>query len=160
MKYYQMNLQAGIPDFVFALGDSGIATFIQAMQYMPSCIMFVMLCPDGSEGVVYALLTTISNLAGAVASDIGTAMTLIWDVSNDALESGDYSGLLKLTILTSCLQVFPLVFVWILPDSKEEQKKLQECGISTFREGLILLLVIIISLVGTIAINVWLIWYD
>ena len=155
----RLNLQAGIPDFVFALGDSGIATFIQAMQYMPSCIMFVMLCPDGSEGVVYALLTTISNLAGAVASDIGTAMTLIWDVSNEALESGDYSGLLKLTILTSCLQVFPLVFVWILPDSKEEQKKLQECGISTFREGLILLLVIIISLVGTIAINVWLIWY-
>lgn len=43
-----------------------------------------MLCPDGSEGVTYALLTTISNLAGAVASDIASAMTLIWNVDNEA----------------------------------------------------------------------------
>ena len=42
-----------------------------------------MLCPEGSEGLVYAVLTTIMNLSGTVASDIGSAMTLIWDVSNE-----------------------------------------------------------------------------
>lgn len=67
----RLNVAAGIPDFAFALGDTAIATFVMAIQNMPSCIMFAMLCPEGSEGVTYALLTTISNLSGAVAQDIG-----------------------------------------------------------------------------------------
>jgi hypothetical protein len=37
-----------------------------------------MLCPPGSEGLVYAVLTTIMNLSGTVASDIGSTLTLIW----------------------------------------------------------------------------------
>lgn len=78
----QLNKAIGIPNFYFALGDIGATAIISAIQFMPSCIMFAMLCPEGSEGLVYALLTTITNLSGSVSSDIGSAMTLIWDVSN------------------------------------------------------------------------------
>jgi len=117
-----------------------------------------MLCPEGSEGVTYALLTTISNLASAVGSDIGSAMTLIWPVDNDTLESGDYSGMLKLTILTSCLQVAPLLIVWILPDSKEEQRKLRDSGVSNYQAGLTLLIVLIVSLLVTIALSIYFIF--
>lgn len=117
-----------------------------------------MLCPEGSEGVTYALLTTISNLANAVGGDIGSAMTLIWAVDNETLESGDYSGMLKLTILTSCLQVFPLVLVWILPDSKEEQRKLRDSGVSNHNAGLTLLIVLILSLIITIGLSIYFIW--
>lgn len=46
----RLNVPAGIPDFAFALGDSSITTFSMAIQSMPSCIMFIMLCPEGSEG--------------------------------------------------------------------------------------------------------------
>jgi MFS family permease len=77
-----VNRTMGIPDFYFALGDTAIAQLIGGVQFMPSCIIFVMLCPEGCEGVTYALLTTISNLSGSVASDIGSAFTLIWDVDN------------------------------------------------------------------------------
>lgn len=118
-----------------------------------------MLCPEGSEGVTYALLTTISNLASAVGGDIGSAMTLIWAVDNDTLASGDYSGMLKLTILTSCLQAAPLLLVWILPDSKEEQKKLRDSGVSNKTAGMVLLIVLIASLIVTIALSVYFIWY-
>ena len=59
-----------------------------------------MLCPEGSEGVTYALLTTISNLANSVANDIATCLSYIWDVSNETIASGDFSGVLKLTLLT------------------------------------------------------------
>jgi hypothetical protein len=77
-----------------------------------------MLCPEGSEGVTYALLTTVSidhsfsfvfipyiwlkiaNLAWSVSFDIGTAFTSIWDVSNSTLQKGDFSGVLNLTLLT------------------------------------------------------------
>jgi len=153
------NVEIGLPDLAFALGDTAIATLVAGVNFMPNCIMFVMLCPEGNEGVTYALLTTISNLAGSVASDIGSAMTLIWDVSNDTIESGDYSGVLKLTILTSCLQVFPLVLVWILPDNKKEQQQLIEEGVTSFEAGLTLLIMIIVSLVATIALSIYFIWF-
>lgn len=67
---YQINVEIGIPDVVFALGDNTIASFVAALQYMPTCIMYVILCPEGSEGTTYALLTTISNLAGVRRSAI------------------------------------------------------------------------------------------
>lgn len=86
-------------------------------------------------------------------------MLYIWDVSNDALSSGDYSGLLNLAILTSCLQVLPLSLVWMLPDSKAEQRKLLRCGVSDFYCGLTLAIVITLSLIITIALNIYFIWY-
>lgn len=47
---------------------------------------------------------------------ICTAFTLIWDVSNDTIAGGDYTGVLNLAILTMVLSVVPLVMVWVLPD--------------------------------------------
>jgi hypothetical protein len=78
----QWNLYLGIPNFWFALGDTAITAVILAIQFMPSAIMFAMLCPEGGEGLVYAVLSTIMNLSGSVASDIGSLLTKIWDVSN------------------------------------------------------------------------------
>ncbi len=154
----RVNVSMGIPDVAFALGDYSITALMYAIQGMPACIMFVMLCPDGSEGVTYALLTTISNLAYTVASDIGSACTYIWDVSNATLEAGDYSGILKLTILTSLLQIAPICLVFILPDSKDEVYRLIKSGGSSYNAGLILLIVIIVSLLVTIIVNVVLIF--
>lgn len=78
----------------------------------------MMLCPEGSEGVTYALLSTMCNLAGAVAFDLGTWLTMYFDVSNDALSRGDFRGMLYLTILTSVIQVLPLALIHVLPDSR------------------------------------------
>lgn len=149
----------GIPDIVFALGDYSITSLLFAIQGMPSCIMFVMLCPDGSEGVTYALLTTISNLAWTVSSDIGSALTLIWDVGNTALADGDFSGILQLTILTSCLQVAPIIFVFMLPNSKDEVYKLISSGASNRTAGAVLAFSIVASILITLIVNIYLIFY-
>ena len=45
-----------------------------------------------------------------------SACTLIWDVSNDTIAEGDYTGVLNLAILTMALSVVPLSMVWVLPD--------------------------------------------
>jgi hypothetical protein len=76
-----------------------------------------------------------------------------------SIESGDYSGVLNLAILTSCLQLFPLCLVWLLPDSKEEQRKLRDSGETNQTAGAILLTVVVLSLIGTIIVSVILIWY-
>jgi len=119
-----VNRKLGIPDVVFAVGDDAIVSLMEGLHSMPTVTMYVMLCGGddlsgyGAEGTTFALLTTIGSLAGTVANDIGTVLTGIWDVSNDTLAAGDYSGILKLTLLCSLLQLSPLLLINILPDSR------------------------------------------
>ena len=40
----------GLGDFLFALGDDAMAEFIAGIQFLPTTIMMVHLCPAGSEG--------------------------------------------------------------------------------------------------------------
>jgi hypothetical protein len=119
-----VNRKIGIPDVLFAVGDDAIVSLMEGLHSMPTVTMYVMLCGGddlsgyGAEGTTFALLTTIGSLAGTVANDIGTVLTGIWDVSNDTLAAGDYSGILKLTLLCSLLQLSPLLLINILPDSR------------------------------------------
>lgn len=145
----------GIPASMFALGDNVFASFIGAMQYLPTLILFVVLCPEGSEGTTYALLTTISNLAGTVGSDLSSSLTSIWDTSNETLEAGDYSGVANLTILTSILQLMPIVLVFLLPATRKEQIDLIESGQRSFLGGLMLSLTVGASLLFTVGLNIY-----
>merc|ERR1719203_1895086 len=84
--------------------------------------MMVNLVPTGVEGASYALFTTTVNAAMAMSDSLSTMLLGIWDVSKDTLLLGDLSGMMKLTILTTALQTFPLFFVWLLPNSVEDLK--------------------------------------
>lgn len=145
----------GLPAWIFALGDNVFASFIGAMQYLPTLILFVVLCPEGSEGTTYALLTTISNLAGTVGSDLSSSLTSIWDTSNQTLEAGDYSGVANLTILTSILQLMPIALVFLLPATRKEQIDLIESGQRSFLGGLVLSLTVGASLLFTVGLNIY-----
>jgi hypothetical protein len=128
---YRVNVSMGIGDSVFALGDNTFAAFVQSVQFMPTCIMYAALCPDGAEGTTYALLTTISNLAGTVGGDFSSWIAGIWDTSNDTLKAGNYDGLVNVTILTSLLQLAPIALVFLLPASKDEQIEMRKSGKSS-----------------------------
>jgi len=151
----RLNSRIGIPDLIFALGDTSVAYLMFAIQSMPASIMFIMLCPEGSEGITYALLTTIGNLAWNISWDIGSTLTAIWDVSNETLAAGDFSGITKLTILTSLLQLSPIILVRLLPDSKEEQAALRDAGEKSWWGGFWLSIVVVLSLIITFGINIY-----
>ena len=97
-------------------------------------------------------------LLHSVAANIGASFTLIWDVSNVTISQGDYSGVLNLAILTTCLSVFPLCMVWVLPDSKEELRCLRDAKETSVVGGAVLLAVVGVSLVATIVASIVLIW--
>jgi len=153
---YRTNVKLGISDVVFALGDNVFAAFVSAIQYLPSLVMFVALCDNGAEGTTYALLTTISNLAGTVGSDFGSWIVTYFETSNEALQAGDFRGVANLTILTSLLQVSPIVLVFLLPASKEEQVALRESGEKSWWGGFVLATVVVVSLVFTVGLNIYL----
>lgn len=124
---FRLNARWGIPDLIFALGDDAAANFITALQFLPAVTMYIGLCPAGAEGTSYAMLTTLSNVAGAIGSDLGTLMTGIWDVSNTALAAGEWTGLWKLSLLTSLLQPLGLCLLFLLPRDVAHQKAMQKC---------------------------------
>ena len=66
------GLTGPIPKIAFATGDSAISTAVTYVCFMPMCIMFLAMIPPGSESTLYALITTWQNVAGEVATDIGT----------------------------------------------------------------------------------------
>ncbi|CAM9303937.1 unnamed protein product [Phaeothamnion confervicola] len=121
----RLNVALGIGDLAFALGDDALAEFVNAIQFLPVCQMYIAFCPDGAEGTTYAILTTLSNVAYAVGSSIGTMLTGVWDVSNEAIKRGDFGGMWRLSLLTSLVQPLPLLLVGLIPGTREEQRVLQ-----------------------------------
>lgn len=135
----------GLNPFVFALGDDIFADFIAGIQFLPTTIMMVHLCPAGSEGASYAMFTTVNNCASSLASTLSTLMLGIWDCSKDTMIKGDLSGMTNLTILTTILQTCGLLFVRLLPNTKDDLKRLNDGKYSGSRVGGFLFLTITIS---------------
>lgn len=73
----------------------------------------------------YAALTSFHNAAYQVGKITSSNLVQIWDVSNSTLEAGDFSGMWKLSLVTSLIQPLGLVLVWLLPNNSDDQKRLQ-----------------------------------
>ena len=142
----------GLSPFLFALGDDAFADFIVGIQILPATIMMVSLCPAGSEGASYAMFTTLSNSAWTLASAFSTLLLGVWDVSKDALERGDLSGMINLSLLTTSIQLSGILFVRLLPRTKEELSNLSNDGSKV--GGFIFLLVTFGSIFYSIIVGV------
>ena len=105
--------------------------------------MMVNLCPEGSEGASYALFTTFSNSALLLAPAMSTTMLGIWDVSKAALEANEISGFFKLSVLTTFLQMSPLVLLSWLPHSSKELEQLSRRSYSGSAIGGIIFLSVV-----------------
>lgn len=149
------NRQMLIPDIVFSMGDDVLVEFVIAVQFLPTCIMYLGLCPPGSEGTTYALLTTWSNLAGSLALDISTALTTIWDVSSETIAEGDFSGVWKLSLLCGLIGPLPLLLLGLIPKNKEDQHKLQKDETRSYSAGVIFLFVMALTLLITFVESVY-----
>ena len=90
------NLSFGLPDIAFLVIITVLNVVFTTMTFVPMILMFVAICPEGSEGTTYAMLTTISNIGSTLASDIGTLLLRIWNCSNEAITDGDYTGIMNL----------------------------------------------------------------
>jgi BT1 family len=128
----------GLNPFWFTLGDDAFAEFIYGIQFLPNTIMMVHLCPTGSEGASYAMFTTINNSANTLSSAISTQLLKIWDVSKEAFQKGDVSGMIHLTYLTTCSQIAALAFVGLLPHYKSDLVELGNSAKSTIGGALFL----------------------
>ena len=131
---------------LFAMGSYGVLMFAQSIQFLPACRMFLGMCPEGAEGASYAMLTTLSNLAGTVSYSIAANLANIWDVSIPTLSSGHYNGMWRLTLLCACIQVAGLFFIHLMPSGVVEQLQILRSSKESPAAGALFLLVVFCSL--------------
>lgn len=130
----------GLSPFLFTLGDDAFAEFIAGIQFLPTTIMMVHLCPAGSEGASYAMFTTVNNSALIMSSAISTLLLGIWRVCKEALADGYIQGMLNLSWLTTASQVSAIIFVGLLPRYKEDLVRLGHSAKSSVGGFLFLLI--------------------
>ena len=100
------------------------------------------------------MFTTVNNSALGLSNSISTLLLSIWDVSKETMLSNELSGMIKLTILTSSLQVSGLFFVKLLPKRKEDLIEMQKDPYSGSRiGGFIFLAITLFSVFSAIVIS-------
>ncbi len=145
----------GLSPFLFTLGDDAFAEFISGIQFLPTTIMMVQLCPVGSEGASYAMFTTVNNSALTLSSALSTQLLKIWDVSRATLAAGNVQGMINLSYLTTFSQVSAIVFVGLLPRYKEDLTALAHGAYQSRIGGFIFLCITFFSIAYAVVIGVF-----
>ena len=144
----------GIGDYPFALGDDVFVEFLGGVQFLPTTIMMVNLCPKGSEGASYAMFTTVNNCALQIGSTVSSLLVNIWDTDEETLAAQDMSGMWRLTLLTSCLQLSAILFLPLLPRNEEALRDIGKGGRPSAAGGAIFLAVVVLSLLWSLVVAV------
>ncbi len=147
-----------------AVTSIGMSFLLMLTFLVPLFSLFQMvnLCPEGSEGASYAMFTTINNSALQVSRAISTHLLGLkhwlgdsWDVSKEKLEVNDLRGMINLTVLTTAIQVSGILFVGMLPRTKDELLELRNKNFGSSRiGGLIFLVITLFSIVYSIMVGI------
>ncbi|GMF21254.1 unnamed protein product [Phytophthora lilii] len=122
------NLQIGIPDKAFVLGDHVMADVIGRLKTMPIMVLCAKLCPRGIEGTLFALLMSISNVSYSVSEFWGAILCGWMGISKD-----EYDSLWLAIVVRSALKVVPIFFLFLIPTS-DPQKIIDEMDFSSSQE--------------------------
>ncbi|MDZ8055948.1 MAG: folate/biopterin family MFS transporter [Aulosira sp. ZfuVER01] len=109
------NRSLGIDDHWFSLGDSLVLTVMGQIAYMPVLVLAARICPPGVEATLFALLMSVSNLAGMVAYEFG-AIIMHWL----GITETNFELLWLLVIITNLSTLLPLPFLSWLPAPEEQ----------------------------------------
>jgi folate/biopterin transporter len=115
------NRSLGIDDHWFSLGDSLVLTVMGQIAYMPVLVLAARLCPPGVEATLFALLMSVTNLAGLLSYEFG-AVLMHWMGINE----NNFDHLWQLVVLTNLSTLLPLPLIGWLPagESLEEERLL------------------------------------
>ncbi len=110
---YHLNREWGIPDRWFGISDAVILTVAAQVAFMPLLVLAARLCPPGIEATLFALLMSITNLAGVVSHELGSLLMGVLGVTET-----DFSSLGLLVILSGLTKFLPLMFLGWVPDQE------------------------------------------
>ncbi|HIK29416.1 MAG: folate/biopterin family MFS transporter [Oscillatoriaceae bacterium SKW80] len=109
------NRALGIDDHWFSLGDSLILTVMGQIAYMPVLVLAARLCPPGIEATFFALLMSVTNLAGLLSYETGALLMHLLGVTQT-----NFENLWLLIVIANISTLLPLPFITWLPDSSSQ----------------------------------------
>jgi folate/biopterin transporter len=114
------NRALGIDDRWFSLGDSLILTVMGQIAYMPVLVLAARLCPEGVEATLFALLMSVTNLAGLLSYEFGAVL-----MHSMGITESNFESLWLLVVITNVSTLLPLPFLGWLPiaDPQAEVQK-------------------------------------
>ena len=115
------NRALGIDDHWFSLGDSLILTVMGQIAYMPVLVLAARICPPGVEATLFALLMSVTNLAGLVSHELGAVLMHYLGVTET-----NFDNLWLLVTITNLSTLLPLPFINWLPAAGEETPKISQ----------------------------------
>ncbi|KAI9922764.1 hypothetical protein PsorP6_000852 [Peronosclerospora sorghi] len=130
------NVDIGIPDKAFVLGDAVIADVISRLKTMPVMVLCAKLCPRGIEGTLFALLMSIANFSRSV-SEFWGALVCAWI----GIAKDQYDRLWLAILLRSVLKIVPIFFLFLIPTSDPQEMvdeldfTLKECHLEAEQGG-------------------------
>ena len=115
------NRAIGIDDRWFSLGDSLILTVMGQIAFMPVLVLAARICPPGVEATLFALLMSVTNLAGLVSHETGAVLMHYLGVTET-----NFDKLWLLVTITNLSTLLPLPFINWLPAAGEEIQKVAQ----------------------------------
>ncbi len=106
------NRTLGIDDHWFSLGDSLVLSVMGQIAYMPVLVLAARLCPAGVEATLFALLMSVTNLAGLLSHESG-ALMMHWLGVNET----NFDLLWLLVVITNLSTLLPLPLLHWLPEA-------------------------------------------
>ncbi|MGP1382515.1 MAG: folate/biopterin family MFS transporter [Thainema sp.] len=106
------NRAIGIDDHWFSLGDSLILTVMGEIAFMPVLVLAARLCPPGVEATLFALLMSVTNLAGLLSYEFGAGLMHLFGITES-----QFDNLWLLVVLTNISTLLPLPLLGWLPDT-------------------------------------------
>ena len=127
------------------------------VHFMVTSLVIVELAGDGNEGVVYALVSTVSNLSQPFAATITNNVNSYFDVTNDDIMADTTHVRTHVTItilLMYSASLASLLFLPLLPPQKSATQALRKIGGSSHFMGVVTLLYSTFALVWSVMTNV------
>ncbi|KAG2423271.1 hypothetical protein HXX76_015420 [Chlamydomonas incerta] len=115
------NVALGLPDHLFALGDSVLVSVIQNVLFMPTMVLSARLCPPGLEATLFAGLMSVGNIATGLRYFGGALLTQLLGVT-----ATDFRNLPLLLGLCSVALVLPLPLLVLVPASLDQDREEQQ----------------------------------
>ncbi|CAD8162703.1 unnamed protein product [Paramecium pentaurelia] len=117
----RMNVQWGIDDRFFCLGDSVILQFIGELNLLPILVYACKICPKNIEATMYAMLMATMNLGTFAGGQLGNLILYEMGINQQ-----DYSKLYIFIALSSIFFILPLPWIHLINDKAISNQKEQE----------------------------------
>eukprot|EP00930_Biecheleria_cincta_P084822 TRINITY_DN74257_c0_g1_i1.p1 TRINITY_DN74257_c0_g1~~TRINITY_DN74257_c0_g1_i1.p1 ORF type:complete len:219 (-),score=19.82 TRINITY_DN74257_c0_g1_i1:86-697(-) len=123
-----LNERLHLPNLAFALGDDVVMAAANQLLSLPINILMARLCPEGAEGSVYALVSSVQGVGGTLGGVWSKMATQFVGVENY-----DWSCLWQLTVLTSTIKLLCIPLLPLVPKSiADTQDERSSCWAGIF----------------------------